>query len=220
MSTVRVKNLCLEVDGHRILDDISFELQKGDCLGLIGSTGAGKTMLLEVMATLVKPTSGKVEIDVYDVVEQNKQVKRNIGYVPEDFDGYDELLVQEYLGLFASAYRIKKSQIPQLITDSLKLGGLLEYRKRFLSGLSRGEKQRLSLVKSILHDPLVILIDAPILWTDFAYQEECLPACASLIDELVSAQKTIIVTSNNPNGMERFCNKFGILEKGELVSFT
>lgn len=215
MSTVSVNNLCLDIHGHKILDNISFELQKGDCLGLIGSAGSGKTMLLKVMTTLVKPTSGEIEIGGYDVVEQSKQVRQNTGYVPEDFDGYDELLVQEYLELFASAYRINRSQRVQLITDSLELGGLLEYRKRFLYELSRGEKQRLCFVKSILHDPLVILIDSPILWMDYRKQEEF----ANLIGELLSVQKTIIATSNNPNGMEKFCNKLGLLEKGKLVLF-
>ena len=214
MSIVKVNNLCLEMHGHKILDDISFELQKGDCLELIGATGSGKTMLLEVLATLVKPTSGTVEIGGYDVVRQEKQVKKIIGYVPENFDGYDDLLVQEYLELFASAYRIRRSQRTPLIADSLELGGLLEYRSRYLYELSRGEKQRLCFVKSMLHDPLIILIDAPILWTDFTQQEEFI----NLIGELVSIEKTIIAASNNPSGMERFCNKFGLLEEGKLVS--
>lgn len=215
MSTIKVKNLYLEIRGHEILNNISFELQKGDCLGLIGASGSGKTMLLKVMTTLIKPTSGSVEIAGYDVVTQSKQIKKNTGYVPEDFDGYDELLVQEYLELFVSAYRIKKSPRAQLIADSLELGGLVEYRDRFLYELSKGERQKLCFVKSLLNEPLVILIDAPIFWTDFTQQEEF----ATIVNELTSVQKTIIITSNNPNGMDKFCNKFGLLEKGKLVSF-
>jgi len=215
MSTIEVKNLCLEMSGHKILNDISFELQKGDCLGLIGPAGSGKTMLLEVMATFVKPTSGKVEIGGYDVVKQKKQVRQSIGYVPDKFDGYDELLVQEYLNLFASAYHIRRAQRTQLIADSLELGGLAEYHDKYLYELSKGEKQRLCFVKSILHDPLVFLLDTPTLWMDFSRQEEF----ANLIRELASVQKTIIAVSDNPNGMEKFCNKMGLLEKGELILF-
>jgi len=209
---LKVNNLFLEIKGNLILDDISFELQEGECLGIIGAIGSGKTFLLDILATLVKPSSGTIEISGYDALKQPKKVRKLIGYVPENFDGYNELLVEEYIELFAWAYQIDRNARAQIISDSLELAGLTEYRKRYLYELSRGEKQRLCWVKSILQDASVLLLDSPILWTDFTQQEEF----ANLIIELLSVNKVIIAASNNRIGMDKFCSKFGLLENGKL----
>jgi ABC-2 type transport system ATP-binding protein len=191
------------------------ELEAGDICGLIGANGSGKTTLLRILATLIKPTSGIAMINGYNAVSSADKVKSFIGYVPEVVSGYEDLKVWEYLDFFAAAYRIARNHRTAFITDLLELTDLKAHREIYIQHLSRGLKQRLCLAKTLLHDPLVFLLDEPATGIDAKGRIEL----RELLKELGAMGKTMVIASNILSDLNEICNKVGFLNKGRLIAF-
>jgi len=197
---VAVKNLCLD-------------LEAGDIFGFIGPNGAGKTTTIKMLATLLIPTAGTAFVDGIDVVREPEKVRGIVGYMPDFFGVYDDIKVWEYLDFFAAAYRIPRDQRPQIIDDVLTLTDLTVKKDSYVESLSRGMKQRLCLAKTLVHDPKVLLLDEPASGLDPRARIEI----KELLKELRAMGKTIIVSSHILPELADFCNKIGIIEKGELL---
>lgn len=193
--------------------DLSLELEKGDIFGFIGPNGAGKTTTIKMLATLLIPTAGWARIDGIDVVQKPEQIRSIVGYMPDFFGVYDDIKVWEYLDFFAAAYRIPRDRRPQIIDDVLTLTDLTVKKDAYVESLSRGMKQRLCLAKTLVHDPRVMLLDEPASGLDPRARIEI----RELLKELQAMGKTIIVSSHILPEMEEFCNKIGIIERGELI---
>ena len=212
---IHVQELCKSFQQKSILTDLNFRLEAGDRLALLGSNGSGKTLLIEIIATLVKPTSGSIEIAGYDATKDLRAVRPLIGYVPQTFEGYPSLSIQEYLEFFAAAYKIEKRQRATGIQDVLDLMDLAMLRDEKIEHLSLGQKQRLCLAKTFLHDPLVWLFDAPISLLDPQGQTEI----GALIQELGAMGKTVILATNSLTDVITPCNRVGILSGGHLAFY-
>jgi ABC-2 type transport system ATP-binding protein len=195
------------------LNDLCLELEQGDIFGFIGPNGAGKTTTIKMLATLLIPTAGTASINGIDVVRNPEQIRSIVGYMPDFFGVYDDIKVWEYLDFFAAAYRLPKAKRPSVIENVLALTDLTEKRESYVESLSRGMKQRLCLAKTLVHDPLVMLLDEPASGLDPRARIEI----RELLKELQSMGKTIIVSSHILPEMEEFCNKIGIIEQGELI---
>ena len=210
---IRIQHLNKEYKGLTAVKDLSLDLDAGDIFGFIGPNGAGKTTTIKMLATLLKPTSGKAEIDGIDVVEHPEAVRGRIGYMPAFFGIYDDMRVWEYLDFFAGAYRLPRPQRPRIIDDVLNLTDLGGKKDSYVEELSTGMKQRLCLAKTLIHDPKVLLLDEPASGLDPRARIEI----KELFKELKAMGKTIIISSHILPELADFCNKVGIIERGEML---
>lgn len=206
-----VQNLCKEPH----LTELTFQVENGECLALLGKNGAGKTLLLNLLATLIAPTSGTVSIAGYDAFSNLKQVRPLIGYVPVAFEGYPELSAIEYLEFFAAAYRMERDERAAAIDAVLTLMDIGPLRDVKIGALSTGEKQRLLLAKTFLHEPEMWLLDEPLAPLDARGQMEMI----ELLNELRAMGKTVVVATNRIDDVPRLCNKVGILNDGQFAVF-
>lgn len=212
---IHVQELCKSFQQKPILTDLNFRLEAGDRLALLGPNGSGKTLLIKILATLIKPTSGSIEIAGYDAMKEVRAIRPLIGYIPETFEGYPTLSIQEYLEFFAAAYKLDKGQRVPGIQDVLDLMDLATLRDEKIKHLSLGQKQRLCLAKTFLHDASVWLIDAPISILDPQGQAEM----GALVQELGAMGKTVILATNSLTDAITPCNRVGILSGGHLTFY-
>ncbi|MFC1712357.1 ABC transporter ATP-binding protein [Candidatus Poribacteria bacterium] len=210
VETVKLRK---EYKGVVAVDDLDLQLEQGDIFGLIGPNGAGKTTTIKMLATLLKPSSGSAYIGGYDVFRSSEKVRGLIGYMPDFFGVYDDLKVCEYLNFFAAAYRIPRRRRVGLMEDVLELTDLAVKRDSYVRSLSRGMRQRLCLAKTLIHDPVMLLLDEPASGLDPKARLEI----REILKELGNMGKTILVSSNILPELAAFCNKVGMIEKGKLL---
>src|SRR5262249_5610738 len=196
------------------VSDLNLRIGGGEVFGFIGPKGAGKTTTMKMLATLMRPTVGRMTIGGYDVGQHPREVRRLIGYMPDSFGVYEDLLVWEYLDYFAALYEIERAGRHKAIDDVLELTDLGAKRDAQVMSLSRGMKQRLCLAKTLLHDPEVLLLDEPASGLDPHARIEI----RELIRELCRMGKTILVSSHILTELADFCTSIGIIEAGQLLT--
>ena len=218
-----VQNLCKSFDKKPFLTELTFQVAVGECLVLLGKNGAGKTLLLNILATLVEPTSGSVSINGIDAFANLKQVRPSIGYVPVAFEGYPELSVVNYLNFFAAAYKLEKRERVGAVDAVLELMDIQHLREFKIGALSTGERQRLLFAKTFLHEPQLWLLDEPLAPLDPDGQVEM----TELLGELQAMGKTVVIATNRLEDVRRLCgsdshveNLVGILDNGQFAVFN
>ncbi len=211
---VEVNNLHVHYGSTHAVRGLSFTIERGDIYGFIGPNGAGKTSTIKVLATLLRPSCGRVVVAGCDVARQAAEVRRKIGYMPDFFGVYDDLTAAEYLHFFAAAYHIPAGDRGGLIRDVLALTDLTDKHDAPVDGLSRGMKQRLGLARVLLHDPDLLLLDEPASGLDPRARIEM----RELLKELQSLGKTIIVSSHILHELAQLCSHIGIIEAGRMVA--
>lgn len=195
------------------LSNLNLTIEEGDCFGFIGPNGAGKTTTIKILATLLQPTWGEARICNYVVGYESRKIRPLIGYVPDSFGAYEDMVVQEYLEFFAAAYDLHGEKRRQMVLDVLTLTDLAYKRDSLVDSLSRGMQQRLSLARVLLHDPKVLLLDEPASGLDPRARIEI----RELLKELKKMGKTILISSHILPELAELCNKVGIIERGELI---
>jgi ABC-2 type transport system ATP-binding protein len=195
------------------LDSLNLNLEDGECFGYIGPNGAGKTTTIRILATLLQPTWGEARVCGHTVGYQSRMIRPLIGYVPDFFGAYEDMVVQEYLEFFASAYNITGKQRTRVVGDVLELTDLVYKKDAFVDSLSRGMQQRLSVARVLLHDPRVLLLDEPASGLDPRARIEM----RELLKELRRMGKTIIISSHILPELADLCTTIGIIERGELL---
>jgi ABC-2 type transport system ATP-binding protein len=195
------------------LSNLNLEISAGDCFGFIGPNGAGKSTTIKILATLLQPTWGEARVCDYVVGYQSRQIRPMIGFVPDYFGAYEDMVVQEYLEFFAAAYNINGANRTKIVNDVLELTDLGYKRDALVDGLSRGMKQRLSIARVLLHDPKVLLLDEPAGNLDPRARIEM----RELLKELRRMGKTIMICSHILPELQDLCNTVGIIERGELI---
>ena len=194
--------------------ELDLEVRRGSVYGLIGPNGAGKTTTFAVLASLLAPTSGAVRLLGIDPSERPADVRKVMGYMPDVLGVYDDLSVVEYLDFFAASYRIPKHQRPGVLDGLLELVDLGEKRHAPVNSLSRGMKQRLSLARSLVHDPDVLILDEPASGLDPRARVEL----RNLLLELKDMGKTIVISSHILAELAEMCTEVGIMEGGRLLA--
>jgi ABC-2 type transport system ATP-binding protein len=212
---IQTRRLSKQFDDKRAIDDINLQVQTGEIYGLIGPNGAGKTTLIRLLATADEPTTGDIYIDGHRLLpgNANPEIKRRIGYLPDDFPLYDDLTVCDYLDYFARLYYLTPPNLTNRIAEVLALVNLENKRNSFISTLSRGMKQRLSLARTVIHRPSLLLLDEPVSGLDpiarIDYRET--------IKTLQKQGITVFISSHILSDLEDFCTSIGIMEQGRLV---
>ncbi len=192
---------------------LDLHIAAGEMFGFIGPNGAGKSTTIRFLATLLRPTRGNGTVAGCDVIGDPVGVRRNVGYMPDNFGVYDGMRVWEFLDFFALAYRIGKTQRRQSISNLLELLDLMHKRDDFVSSLSRGMKQRLCLAKTLVHDPPVLILDEPSSGLDPRARVEM----KALFKELRKMGKTILISSHILTELADCCSSIGIVERGQLL---
>jgi ABC-2 type transport system ATP-binding protein len=195
------------------LNNLHLDIEEGECFGYIGPNGAGNTTTIRILSTLLQPTWGEARVCGHVVGYESRRIRPLIGYVPDFFGAYEDMVVQEYLEFFASAYDIVGKKRAQIVGDVLELTDLTFKRDALVDSLSRGMKQRLSIARVLLHDPKLLLLDEPASGLDPRARIEI----RELLKELHRMGKTIIISSHILPELADLCTSIGILEQGELV---
>lgn len=207
---IRVRHLWHRYGNMDVLRDVSFEVGHGEIFGFIGPNGAGKTTTIRIMATLLDPMAGRVEIDGIDVAIDPDRVRHMIGYMPDHAGVYERITVREYLEFFADSYGVLNIGIVDAVIELTDLGNLQD---RLVAALSKGMKQRLGLARILLHDPKVLILDEPASDLDPRARIEI----RDLLLELRELGKTIFLSSHILTELSDVCTSIGILERGRLV---
>ena len=195
------------------VDHLNLKIESGETFGFIGPNGAGKSTSIRFLATLLKATSGEGLVNGFSVTKQPLDVRRSIGYMPDNFGVYDGMKVWEFLDFFAVAYQIPRARRKQVIGDVLELLDLTGKRNDFVNSLSRGMKQRLCLAKTLVHDPPVLILDEPASGLDPRARVEV----KALLRELRQMGKTILISSHILTELADCCTSIGIIERGKLL---
>jgi ABC-2 type transport system ATP-binding protein len=195
------------------LNNLHLNIEEGECFGYIGPNGAGKTTTIRILSTLLQPTWGEARVCGHVVGYESRKIRPLIGYVPDFFGAYEDMVVQEYLEFFAAAYNITGKKRAQIVGDVLELTDLTYKRDAMVDSLSRGMKQRLSIARVLLHAPKVLFLDEPASGLDPRARIEI----RALLKELHRMGKTIVISSHILPELADLCSSIGILERGELV---
>ena len=195
-----------------VLHDVSFTCDEGQILGIIGHNGAGKTTLLKILSGLITPDSGTLTIGGIDVLADPMQIKRQLGYLPEESRLYETMLVPDYLRFFGEIYGLDKGTIDTRAGILLSQLSLNPEGKR-IGNLSKGMKRKVSIARSLIHDPAILIYDEPGSGLD--------PMTSRFIIEYLKGLrvkgKTIILSAHNLNQVEEICDLVMILKRGDVV---
>ncbi len=213
MAMVEIEHFGKEYGEFTAVKDLSLQIGEGEMFGFIGPNGAGKSTTIRFLATLLRASRGDARVNGHSVSADPMNVRRSIGYMPDDFGVYDGMKVWEFLDFFAVAYQLSRSQRKQIIPDVLELLDLTHKRNDYVNGLSRGMKQRLCLAKTLVHDPPVLILDEPASGLDPRARVEV----KALLKELRRMGKTILISSHILTELADCCTSIGIIERGNLL---
>ena len=195
------------------LDDLTFTVGAGELYGFIGPNGAGKTTTIHILATLLPPSYGTARVAGLNVETHGREVRRQIGYMPDFFGVYPSLRVWEYLEFFAAAYEVPPKRRRSILGDVLDLTDLTAKSDDLVGTLSRGMQQRLGLARVLIHDPRVLLLDEPASGLDPRARLEM----REILRELRAMGKTILLSSHILSELAEICTSIGILHGGRLL---
>lgn len=205
-------------EGYIAVNEIDLQVKAGEVYGLIGPNGAGKTTLIRMLAAAEEPTKGEIYLHGDRLLrdDSNPRLKQRLGYLPDDFPLYDDLTVWDYLDYFARLFLLKQPQRDRRIQEVLELVQLENKRQSIISTLSRGMKQRLSLGRTIIHEPIILLLDEPVSGLDPLARQQF----RQIIKILQEAGMTILISSHVLSDLAELCTSIGIMELGFLVEST
>ena len=194
------------------VDEISFEVQRGEVVGFLGPNGAGKSTTMKMLTCYLPPTSGNAEVNGFSINSQSLQVQEQIGYLPESAPSYNEMQVEEFLSFIGEVRGYTGSELRRRVGRVLELTSLQEARKQIIDTLSKGFRQRTCLAQALIHDPPVLILDEPTDGLDPNQKHE--------VRELIrrmSEERTILVSTHILEEVEAVCTRALIISEGRLV---
>ncbi len=211
---IEIRNLTKEyVRDVKVLDAVSFTVRAGKIVGLVGSNGAGKTTALRILATLLSPTAGSVRIGVFNILEEGQYVRESIGYVPEEVGFYKKFNANWNLDYFAASYGIDIGDCRESLAPLLDRLALTPHLFTQLGKFSKGMLQKLALVRSLLHDPVVLLLDEPLNGLDVTSRI----VIKSAVQELAASGKAVLLSTHILSDVEDMCHRVIVLERGRIL---
>src|SRR5664280_2803902 len=197
---------------QKALDNVSFEVKTGEIVGFLGPNGAGKSTMMKIIAGFIPASSGRVDVNGVAVDSDNINVKKQIGYLPENNPLYPEMYIREYLGFVASIY---KSSIPRKkqIDNIIELTGLSSEQNKKIGSLSKGFRQRVGLAQALIHNPAVLILDEATSGLD----PNQIVEIRNLIKE-AGKEKTVMLSTHIMQEVEAICDRIIIIDKGAIVA--
>jgi ABC-2 type transport system ATP-binding protein len=210
---IQVEGLSKKYARHVAVDKISFTVEKGDIVGFLGPNGAGKTTTMRILTCFMPPTEGRATVAGFDVFEQPEQVKRHIGYLPENPPLYPEMTVSDYLMFVARLKGIPSAEVRSRTGQVMERCSVADVSHKLISKLSKGYRQRVGLAQAIIHNPEVLILDEPTSGLDPKQINETRELIKSL-----SGEHTIILSTHILPEVESVCRNVIIINKGHVVA--
>jgi ABC-2 type transport system ATP-binding protein len=210
---IELRNVSKNLGGNKILDDISFTVNKGEVLGFLGPNGAGKTTTLKIITSFWAADAGSVKVDDKDIARHSMETRRKIGYLPEMVPLYDEMKVKEYLKFVGEVRGLDKNKIKERIDEVGSSCGIKEVLNKSIDELSKGYRQRLGVAQAILHDPEVLILDEPTTGLD----PNQIVEIRGLIKQ-IGQEKTVIFSTHILGEVQAACDRILIINDGRIVA--
>jgi len=210
--SVDVKNLTRRFGSFTAVDQISFQVKKGEIFGFLGANGAGKTTTIRMLCGLLAPTAGEGFVAGYHIMKEYEKIKEHIGYMSQKFSLYNDLTVMENIEFYGGVNGLKKEKVHQRADELFSIIGLDSLRNKLTSDIPMGWKQRLSLCASLLHDPQLVFLDEPTSGVDPQSRRNFW----SLIYQLSDLGKTLFVTTHYMEEAE-YCHRLSIMKQGRII---
>lgn len=211
---LQIDHLYKSYGKFQAVSNLTLHIPKGDLFGFVGPNGAGKTTTIRMVCGLMLPNRGNIAINGMDALTHQKEIKKQIGYVPDFFGVYDNLKVREYMDFYGSMYRMGSKEIDRISDDLLELVNLSDKKETYVDTLSRGMKQRLCVARALIHNPALLVLDEPNSGLDPRARVEM----KELLQNLRSMGKTIVISSHILSELSEMCNSIGIMNHGNLVA--
>ncbi|MDR3575154.1 MAG: ABC transporter ATP-binding protein [Anaerolineaceae bacterium] len=208
---IRVSGLTKDYGNRRAINDLNFEVNKGEIVGFLGPNGAGKTTTMRILTGYMPPTSGKVEIGGFDVVENSIEVRKIVGYLPETVPLYTDMTVFDYLKFMADLRHLSDAE--ERVDEVLELVHLEERSEGYIAKLSKGMRQRIGLAQALLHKPDVLILDEPTIGLDPAQVVEV----RKIVRE-IGEERTVLLSTHILSEAQQVCNRVLIINKGRIVA--
>lgn len=210
---IQIKNLTKKYGNFVAVDNLTFEINNGEIIGLLGQNGAGKTTTMNMITGFIEPTEGNILIDGEDILKNGKNIRKKIGYMPENTPLYKDLTVKEFVKFMAELKYVSKSEIKKEVEEILKKVGIIDVKNKLIKNLSRGYKQRVSLAGALIGNPEILILDEPTVGLD----PKQIVEIRELIKEL-GKSRTVILSSHILSEVSQICEKVIIINKGKLVT--
>lgn len=211
---LKTKGLSKKFDGKTVVDHISLEIKKGEIFGLLGPNGAGKSTTMNMICSLLKPTTGEIELFEMNYKKDAGEIKSRIGYIPQELAIHGKLKAWENVELFTSLYNIRGKELKKAVDDALEFVELQDRRNSFASTFSGGMKRRLNIACALGHKPELLIFDEPTVGID--------PQSRNFILEKIkyanSLGTTVIYTSHYMEEVEAICTKIAIMDNGKIIA--
>jgi ABC-2 type transport system ATP-binding protein len=214
-SIIVVKNLTKAFGDFVAVDNITFDMKKGEIFGLLGPNGAGKSTTIRMLSTLTRPTKGTATIGGFDVVKQDNEVRKLIGIVSEKMIMYNRLTAKENLWFFGTLFGMPKDELNKRIDELLELVQLTKWKKAQVGTFSTGMKQKMNIIRALLNMPQVLFLDEPTLGLDPQSTVEIREFVRKLNQEY---DTTILITTHMMGEADMLCDRIGIIDHGKIVA--
>ena len=208
---IKVENLTKRYAGQPAIQDLSFEVGKGEIMGFLGPNGAGKSTTMRILSSFMPPTSGRASIAGFDVFDQSLQARAHLGYMPENVPLYNDMRVTEYLNYRAALKSVPHRRIAERVGDVKELCGLKEVEKKIIGTLSKGFRQRVGLADALVHEPDLLILDEPTSGLD----PNQIRQVRDLIKNL-GKQHTILLSTHILPEVEMTCSRVIIINRGRI----
>ncbi len=209
--SISVHNVTKHYGSQAALKDVSFSLERGEIVGFLGPNGAGKSTMMKIITCYLPASEGEVKVAGFDVRKESIEVRRRVGYLPENNPLYPEMYIREYLRFVAGMYGIKKKK--ERVAEMIDLVGLGVESHKLIGELSKGYRQRVGLAQALIHDPEVLILDEPTSGLD----PNQLDDIRSLIRR-IGREKTVLLSTHIMQEVEAICDRAIIIKRGELVA--
>jgi ABC-2 type transport system ATP-binding protein len=211
--SIKVNEVTKLYGEQKALDNVSFNVEKGEIFGFLGPNGAGKTTMMKIIMGVIPPNLGQIWVNDLDIVEHSLEVRKQIGYLPENNPLYMDMFVREYLSFVASIYKINTRQRKKRMDDIIEQTGLGIEQNKLIGALSKGYKQRVGIAQALLHNPSVLILDEPTSGLD----PNQIIEIRNLIVQ-VGKQKTVLLSTHIMQEVEAICKRVIIINKGKIVA--
>jgi len=208
---IEVENFSKTYAGFRAVQNISFHVNKGEIVGFLGPNGAGKSTTMKVLAGYLPPTDGKIKIAGFDVVNDSIEVRKRIGYMPENVPLYTDMRVTEFLRFRAELKRVPRRKIKERVAYVLDRCSLVDVQNKIIGTLSKGYRQRVGLADAMIHDPDLLILDEPTIGLD----PNQIRAVRDLITDL-GKDHTILLSTHILSEVELTCNRVLVINRGKI----
>ena len=213
LNVIEIRNLTKKFGDFTAVDNISFDVRRGEIFGFLGANGAGKTTAMRMLCGLSRPTAGSGTVAGYDIWKEQEKIKRHIGYMSQKFSLYPDLTVKENIRLFGGIYGLKDKEISEKTDKMLSMLGMLQEKDKFAGELPLGWKQKLSFCIALIHEPRIIFLDEPTGGVD----PETRRRFWELIYDTAEKGTTIFVTTHYMDEAE-YCDRVSIMVDGRIAA--